>query len=142
MVDFALDGAIHYQFGDLFEEGCFWKLELGLSSFEGEGFVLGGAVDQEDLEGCLFEAEEESFFEWAVLELFHSPEDFDLADVVEGFSPLALVKLAGRKDDVVTAVLSNKLHALHVVLLDELSEVPADDGLADVESVLTNIWDL
>lgn len=142
MVYLGLDGVIHYQFGDLFKKYCLWQLELRRSGLERERFVLGGAVDQEDLESCFFESEEESFSERAILEIFHSSEDFDLTDVVEGFSPLTLVELAGCEDDVVTAVLGNKLHAFHVVLLNQLSEVSANDGLADIESVLADVWNL
>ena len=47
---------------------------------------------------------------------------------------------SGGINDEVSAALSHKLDTLKVVLLDELSEVLADDFSVDVILVLRNVW--
>lgn len=89
---------------------------------------MGSSVNQINLESCLFESLKKGFSKLSV-EISHSFEDFDLTDVFECFSPLTLVKLTGSKNDVVSAILCNKLNSFHVILLNELSKVSADDLL-------------
>lgn len=52
------------------------------------------------------------------------------------------MELAGRKDDVVPAVLRQELNALLIILINKLPEVLADDDFLDIESVLTDVGDL
>jgi len=51
------------------------------------------------------------------------------------------VNASGGINDEVSAALSHKLNSFKVVLLDELSEVLADDFFVDVILVLRNVWD-
>ena len=76
------------------------------------------------------------------MEFFHSFEDFDLTDVIESLSPLTLMKVASGKNNMVSAVLSNELHSLHVILLDELSEIPAYDHFRNIELIFADVWHL
>jgi hypothetical protein len=81
-----------------------------------------------------------SLFEFATLELVHSLEYFDLANAFKGFFPLRLVECSSSKNDEISAVLSQELDALHIILVNQLSEVAINDLLLDSELVLVDIW--
>lgn len=74
------------------------------------------------------------------MELWHILEDLDAADVLESFLPFAKVKISCGKHNKVSAVLWHELNALKIVLLNELSEVLADDLLLNIALVLTEVW--
>lgn len=95
-----------------------------------------------DLQADLFDPLLESILELLVLELVHLLEDFDLADMAEGFLPVRLVELASREHNVVSTVLRQELDAFLIVLVDQLSEVLADHILLDRELVRADVGDL
>lgn len=68
-------------------------------------------------------------------------DDFDLTDIIESFSPFALVEASGSKYNEVSAVLWGKLDTFLVILLNKLSEIPANYILLDFNFVFTKVWD-
>jgi len=101
---------------------------------------LASTVNQEYFKSCLFETEQKGVLQGAVLELLHFLEYLYLRNVFECFFPLAFVQVAGGEDDVVSAVLSHKLHAFHVILFNQFSEISANYVFADFEFVFAYIW--
>lgn len=61
---------------------------------------------------------------------------------MECLLPLALVEVSGGENDVVTAVLGHELNTLHVVLLNQLSEVTVYHLLSNGGLILRKIWNL
>lgn len=142
MINFGLDCVVHNQFWNLFCNHWFWESKLGLGAFNRDGVILAASIYKIDFESGFLESLKKSFSKCSWFEVFHSFEDFDLTNVVKSFPPLTLVKLTGSKNNMVSAILRNKLHSLHVILLNEFSEVSADNLLWDIEFVDADVWNL
>jgi len=68
--------------------------------------------------------------------------DLDAADVFEGFLPFALMETSCCKYDKVSTILWCKLNTLLIILLNLLSEIPADYFLSNFNLIFSDVWDL
>lgn len=104
--------------------------------------MLGLALHEIDIHGCLLESPLQIGPKRSILEVWDTADDLDLTNIVECLSPFALVKVSGSEDDVVSAVLWSELDTLLVVLFNQLYEVSPFDILLDLDLVFTEVLNL
>jgi len=141
-VDSSRDGVLNDKFTNLFDKSLFCDLELLANIGDGEALVLRFTFNHEDLEGGVFESAQKLLLQLAFLEFLKSCEHGYGWDSLESVHPVALVECSSGFNYFVSAGLWDELHALLVVLFDELPEVSWDDVSLDSELILRNVWNL
>jgi len=122
----------------------FWLLQLEsiFNLLKANGLEVFLVLNDVDLECDCLQFVLKGELEGTILELCHSLENFDVAKVLVGFLPVRLVKITYWKHNIVSACLRKKLHASHVVLFHQLTEIFVDDMLLYNKLVHCNIRDL
>lgn len=141
-VDSSRDGVLDNKFTNLLDEGLFGDIKLLANIGDGEALVLRFTFNHKDFERGVFESAQKLLFQLAFLEFLESGEHGYSWDSFESIGPVALVKCSGGLNYLVSAGLWDKLHALLVILLDELPKIPWDDVSLDSELVLRDVWNL
>lgn len=141
-IDLALDITFHDELRGLLHDWALFESKLILNGLDSEGLILILALQEVDFQCNLLDLLLEHLFKRSLRELSHLVEDFDLADVGEAFLPLALTQVSGGEHNEVSRILSCKLDALEIVLLNELPEVSVDHIFMDLEPILAQIWHL
>lgn len=102
--------------------------------------MLGLTFYEEDLHGSLLKPGFQACLKSSLLEVSDVADDFYLTDIIECFPPFALVQASCCKYNKVSAVLWGKLDTFLVILLNELSEIPANYILLDFNFIFTEVW--
>jgi hypothetical protein len=124
----------------LFDDLWLFELELLFYNVQVEGLVLSLTLNDVDVHGSFLESSLQASSQCSLLEVSKVADDFDLADVLECFSPFALVKVSCCEHNIISAVLRCKLNSLLIILLNELSKVAANNIFLNLNFVFRQVW--
>lgn len=132
------DDHFSYEFGYLLR--C--HLEHFRQGHDAERLVLARCSEEESLKSSFFEVDCKHFSQLFRLNLRHTLEERNGANMLDGCFPVRFIKSTGCEDDTVSVLLSSKMEGTAIVELNQSLETAADNSLVHGVLVLSVVGDL